>query len=118
MLLFTAVYYLALFGPLLLLTFVWRKLLSSTTDKTVVVIATLISLTYAYLMAALFFRSALLGGDYSKRLFVTVQMNTLFALCLSILSVIWKSPIRALLTCSALAITLAWFLVWVVNATV
>jgi predicted permease len=54
---FAAVFYVLLFGPLVLFVFLWKKLLSQTRDRTSIATAALISLSYGYLMAALVFRS-------------------------------------------------------------
>ena len=53
-------------------------------------IGTLTSLSYGYLLVALLFRSALLGGDYSNRLFSTVGVNTVLTFVLFILALVPK----------------------------
>ncbi len=116
--LFAALYDTSLFGPIVLLALLWRSLLSRRKEKAALAVATIVSLSYGYLMLALLFRSALLGGDYSDRLFATVQTNTALAFCLFIFAVLRKSPSRWLLASAAFTTSLAWFLVWVVNATV
>jgi hypothetical protein len=115
---FTMVYFVSLFGPVLLLAFLWRRLSSQESDVTAVATAALVSISYGYLLGALLFRSALLGGDYSERLFATVETNTALSLCLFILAVVRKSTCRPLLAGSALVVSVAWFLIWAVNAAV
>ncbi len=83
-----------------------------------VAIAALAALSYGYLLAALFYKSALLGADYSERLFITVQVSTAFTFVLLILALVRKSPVRSLLACTTLTISWAWFLVWAINTTV
>jgi len=115
---FAAVFYFLLFTPSVMLGFVWHKLFSLHGNKVGVAIAALASVSYVYLVAALLFRSMLLGQDYSNRLFITVEANAALAFCLSILAGVRKSPVRVLLACTAFTISLAWFLVWAVNAAV
>lgn len=114
---FAVVYYLSLFGPLFLLGIAWCKLPSLKRRFEVTVLA-LISLSYCYLMAALLSRSTFLGPDYGNRLFATVETNTAVSFCLFLVAGIRKSSIRLLLALGAFIVTLAWFLVWVVNAAV
>jgi hypothetical protein len=116
--LFTVIFCLALFGPIALLPLTWRRFLSHEHRRYPIAIAALTSLSYGYLLASLLFRHALLGGDYSGRLFGTVQVNTVLAFVLFIMAVVPTYRVRALLACSALTIGVAWFLVWVVNAAV
>ena len=61
--LFVVVYYLSLVGPLLLLTFLWRKLLSRETSKYTLTIALSATISYLYLLAALTNKSTVLGPD-------------------------------------------------------
>jgi hypothetical protein len=115
--LFAPVFNASLFGPLLLLALVWRKLLRQTTNSAVAITA-LATLNYGYLMASLLLRSTFLGQDYSDRLFITIEINTVLAFGLFVFAVIVKSPVRPLLAFTTFVICLAWFLVWVVNAAV
>jgi hypothetical protein len=115
---FGAVFYFALFSPVILLAVLWHRLLSGQRGKFGVVVAVLASLSYGYLVAALLFRSRLLGSDYGGRLFITVETNTAVAFCLAILAGTRKSPVRVLLACSAFIISACWFLLWVINAAV
>jgi hypothetical protein len=64
--LFTVIYYASLFGPVVLLSFMWRRLLSQPRDMISFSVAALLSLSYPLLMAALVFRSAVLGGDVNS----------------------------------------------------
>lgn len=59
--LFAGLFYTALFGPAVLLVFLWKSLLPRRSERVAVAIATLVSISYGYLMAALLFRSVLLG---------------------------------------------------------
>ena len=115
---FDAVFYLSLFSPLLLLTLTWHRLLSQQHGKYSLTITVLASLSYGYLLAALLFKPILLGADYSDRLFITVQANTGFTFVLFLIAVFRKSPSRSLLACSVFILSVAWFLLWVVNAAV
>jgi len=69
-------------------------------------------------MAALLFRSTFLGADYSERLFTTVGVNTAITFCLFVCAAALKSQVRLLLSITAFAISLAWFLVWAINTAV
>jgi hypothetical protein len=115
--LFVCVYYLSLFGPLLLLPIVWSKMFSLQKSAFAMTITTLLSLSYGFLLAALAFKSTLLGPDYSDRLFLTVQAQSASGFILFLLA-LRKSPVRVLLASSALTISLAWFLIWAINTTV
>jgi hypothetical protein len=75
-----------------------------------------LSLSYGFLLAALAFKSTLLGPDYSDRLFLTVQAQSASGFILFLLA-LRKSPVRVLLASSALTISLAWFLIWAINTT-
>jgi hypothetical protein len=111
-------FYSALFSPALVLMFLWRKLRLFQRSKYGIAIAGLASVSYGYLLAALMYKSVLLGPDYSARLFLTVEVNTAATLALSVMAVVRRSPVRTLLTCSTLMISFAWFFVWAINTTV
>lgn len=111
-------FYSALFSPLLLLTFLWRKFRLFQRSKYGISIAALASISYGYLLAAVMYKSILLGPDYSGRLFLTVEVNTAATLTLAAMAILRRSPVRKLLACSALMISFAWFFVWAINTTV
>jgi hypothetical protein len=92
--------------------------LSRHPDRVAVAVATLVSLSYGYLIAAMHFRSTLLGGDYSHRLFATVELNTALTFGLFLIGVVRRSSSRLLLACTSLTTSMAWFLVWAVNSAV
>src|SRR5262249_44185463 len=98
---FTAIFYVSLFAPLVLLLILWKKLTPRAGDRITVATAIVVSLSYGYLMASLIFRSVFLGGDYSDRLFATVEVNTAITFVLFVVALIRKSAMRALLACSA-----------------
>jgi hypothetical protein len=66
------------------------------------------SLSYGYLLAALVFKSILLGA--SDRLFITIQANTAFTFVLFLLAVFRKSSVCPLLACSVFILSMTWFL--------
>jgi hypothetical protein len=115
---FAAFLYTSLFGPIVLLALLWKRLSSWRKERAAFTIAILVSLSYGYLMLGLLFKSALLGSDYRNRLFATLQTNTALAFCLFLLAVLRKSSSRLLLASAAFTTSLAWYLIWVVNAAV
>jgi len=90
---FEVVFYLSFLSPVILLSIVWVSLLLRQKSKFAVAIAALASSSYGYLMAALVFRSILLGEDYSQRLFITIYTNAGVAFCLFVLAV-WFGEAR------------------------
>lgn len=116
--LFAGVFCLSLFAPLLLIPLAWLKLDRNRQSAYSSAILALTSLSYGYLALAMWFKAALLGTDYSDRLFVTVQVGTAFSFILFLLAAVQKSPNRSLLLGSTFTVSLAWFLVWAINTAV
>jgi hypothetical protein len=70
------------------------------------------------MLVAMVFKTALLGPDHSRRMFLTIDSQIVFGIVLFVAAVFWKSPVRVLLASSALGLSLAWLYVAAVNATV
>ena len=115
---FAGIFYLFLFGPLVLLPLTWLKHCRNGQSGFSSAILWLTSISYGYLLTAMWFKAALLGTDYSDRLFATVQAGTALTFVFFLLAAFRKSAHRLLLMASALTVCLAWFLVWAINTAV
>jgi hypothetical protein len=58
---------------------------------------------------------AVLGPDYSNRLFITIGLNLAAAVILGFISTIRRRPIAAI---AAFVLTLGWLYMWAVNSVV
>jgi hypothetical protein len=97
--------------PCCLLVFAWRRNLTVTSPLIVPIVAVIV-LALAMVPAM---RSAILGGDYSRRLFVTTDVFAALTLVNAIYATIRKEWAAAL---ASAVISLAWFYVVVVNSVV
>ncbi len=116
--LFAGVFYLFLFGPLLLLPLTWLKRSRNPQSRFSSAILVLTSISYGYLLLAIPFKAVLLGTDYSDRLFATVNVGTALTFALFCLTAFGKTPTRRLLMASTFAVSVAWFLVGAINTAV
>lgn len=117
---FTVIYFLSLFGPVLLLLVGWWKHYSRKIPLPIpsFVVLLLTSISYAYLLLALVLKAVLLGPDYSDRLFLTVQTGAALNFLLSIATIFIETSILLLLIATSFTVGLAWFLVWAINTAV
>ncbi len=97
--------------PCCLLIFVWRRNRKLTSPLIVPMIAVLV-LALAMVPAM---RSVILGGDYSRRLFVTIDVFAALTLINAIYAAIRKAWATAI---ASAVISLAWFYLAVVNSVV
>jgi hypothetical protein len=105
-------------APLILLPLLWWKVLSHSTTRFTVTVSAFTTFIYGYLLAAWPFRQALLGDDYSDRLFTTMLVMAGAAFVLFLIAAFRRSPNRFLLASSALLVSLTWYLVLVINSVV
>jgi hypothetical protein len=97
--------------PCCLLVFAWRRNRTVTSPLIVPMIAVIV-LALAMVPAM---RSAILGGDHSRRLFVTIDAFAALTLINAIYAAIRKAWETAV---ASVVISLAWFCVAVVNSVV
>lgn len=97
--------------PCCLLVYALRRNLTVTSSLIVPMIAVLV-LALAMVPAM---RSAILGGDYSRRLYITIDVFAALALINAIYAAIRKAWAIAI---ASVVISLAWFYVAVVNSVV
>jgi uncharacterized membrane protein len=97
--------------PCLLLAVAWRRNRAVTFPLIVPVVAVIV-LAIAMVPAM---RGAILGGDYSRRLFVTIDVFAALALINAIYAAIRKAWATAI---ASVVISLAWFYLAVVNSVV
>lgn len=84
----------------------------------IAVILLLTSFSYGYLLLAIFFKSAMLGPDYSDRAFLTLQSGAALNFVLFSIAAFLKSQLRILLLGTTFTVGLAWLLVFAINMTI
>jgi hypothetical protein len=97
--------------PCCLLVYVWRRSRTVTWPLIVPTIAVIV-LGLAMVPAM---RGAILGGDYSRRLYITIDVFAALVLINAIYAAIRKAWVIAI---ASVVISLAWFYVAVVNSVV
>lgn len=116
---FVSFYYLALFGPLLLLPLTWLVVRRSPGTRTTYLLLSLLTVSYLHMIAALQWREVFLGTSYSDRLYLTLDAHLVVTFAIFVCFLGGASPKSSCLPALCAAwISLAWLLIRAVNSVV